>query len=231
MFWGSSAAATRLMPPLTADIVRLRRTSGLLPRGPAPCTSSPRAAQGRPDRCRLCGHGASVSHWCVPAPGLDRRAHHAARSDCLPGGEVDRRCVGHRAGDERDACHSRTAAAPPERRSRGRRARPFHRDGERRLLRSSLGRRRVIRRPRPALVFASRPLVGGREPGLGDAPDHESPRCATLARVTGASREHPRSKLAGRRLLRRAHGVGARRLRRGVGDDRHLRLRRAELTR
>jgi uncharacterized protein YkwD len=30
MFWGSSAAATRLMPPLTADIVRLRRVACLL---------------------------------------------------------------------------------------------------------------------------------------------------------------------------------------------------------
>ena len=36
MFWGLSAAATRLMPPLTADIVRLRRANDLLVRALRP---------------------------------------------------------------------------------------------------------------------------------------------------------------------------------------------------
>ena len=37
MFWGSSAAATRLMPPLTADIVRLRRAGSFRCGRRSPC--------------------------------------------------------------------------------------------------------------------------------------------------------------------------------------------------
>ena len=221
MFWGSSAAATRLLPSLTADIVRLR---------PRP---APGRAQGCPGYRRQSARGAATGSWTERAPvdvshprcrsrlpGCHTRCHGRRSRAAAHPGEGARH--GNRRPGERRSLTSRAACVTSERRARIGSSSAFVRDGEPRLLLTHVRGRPVDGRPRSRVVSSRPPLGCRREPPLVVARSRQRTLRHRLDGVPGAQGDRPLGRLERRRLRSRSHRIGTRRVRQQAGHDRHV---------
>ena len=226
MFWGSSAAATRLLPSLTADIVRLRlrpartssRMSGVRSTISRWSGDGQTGPQARARTYSLFGAALACLALAGPAVGKPERARATARDAAIvPQLNVIRAQAGLRPLRLNDELVAAARGHSLEMASLG----YFSHDsanGESMASRVRVG----LRRP-PA-------LDGRREPALVVSPCRRRPRGAALDVVARAPGDHLDGRLAGRRLRIRPYAHSAGRVRRPAGDGRHLRLRHAGLS-
>ena len=225
MFWGSSAAATRLLPSLTADIVRLRlrpaRTSSRM--SGVRSTISRWSGDGQTDRMPARGRIPSsvqlscASHWQDPPSARRERARATARDAAIVAQlNVIRAQAGLRPLRLNDELVAAARGHSLEMTNLG----YFSHD--------SANGESMASRVRADYVARRRWTVG--ENLLWSSPRVGVVRAVqALDGVARAPRDHPDGRLAGRRLRVRAHAHGAGRVRRPAGDGRHLRLRHAGL--